>query len=260
MQDYKISLITGILIGIFATLIGILIYQKYFYIRTIKFNFNNKNYDISEDNIRKAIKLEKVNDFDTLIEIYNDIEFINSNLDNLLGPCNLSLYSEFIAPSPSRNIEIEDAQTLISNYQAILDSKIPRSVYFSLEHIIKKIDSLKSNAFFSRLNATYENFGLRAYFGRYGINCEPYNCNDRDLGIECADKNTVFLELTFDSILIDNNRSTANYNPRGDGRNITDISDTFNLGIKNTLRNVGGLCPPNCPEDYVKHDQVLYPH
>ncbi|MEO6693180.1 MAG: hypothetical protein ABIO44_12625 [Saprospiraceae bacterium] len=248
-----------LLYAIIIALLGIIIYQNYLQLRTIQFNYNNKNYQLTEENLRKAFRLNKTNTIDTTIIAYTDQEYDVSKVDNLLNNC--AFARPLIVASPSRNIEILEAQDLISRYQVTLDSSIPRSVYFSLEHIIKKIDSLKDSTFFKNLNAKYENFGLRAYFGKYGPNCEPYNCNDRDLGIDCANKNTVFLELTYDFNLNDNDRSNAStYNPRGDGRNISDISKNNTLHIKNTLRNVGGLCPPNCPDNDMKHDQELYPH
>ncbi|MEP7197393.1 MAG: hypothetical protein ABI851_12805 [Saprospiraceae bacterium] len=162
-----------------------------------------------------------------------------SIIENMLSESKINEY--FGTKGGGRNIPLDSARWLVKNYVELRKSMLPnntnpnnieRSIYFQVGPIIKRMTEISGGYNDSDLTR----YGVRIYFGYYKgkvLMDAPENTKN---------KLTAVLQITRDGDLTDSY----------DGINVSD----FNPPFINSTWNVGGLCPPNCPNNFL--DTSLY--
>lgn len=119
----------------------------------------------------------------------------------------------------------------------VLKDSIERSVYFDLDLILLSLNDVKT-----RLGGNDSDYGFRIYFGRY---THQQMCIDTSAGHTPHQ-----YQHRFTSILV----------LTKDKKNIRDsMTNTANPArLIRTQFNLGGLCPPDCPDGYSANDPMYY--
>ncbi|MFZ1257529.1 MAG: hypothetical protein WAR77_14305 [Saprospiraceae bacterium] len=108
--------------------------------------------------------------------------------------------------------------------------ELERSIYFELGLIQKSLDAIKKVLNDNDIN----NYGYRIYFGRYN------NSQKGPSGSDYKERFTGVLTLTY-----------KKYNLH------SEYKDSLNNKIP-VIFNLGGLCPPDCPGNYMTEDPLYH--